>query len=309
MPFGVRRDRIISAPFGLPQTTCRPDRARLSRAACEIVHKHREHYRLLRARVQPTGWEDDVVAMIGDITGGVHSLWGPFLAFAAGVVSFASPCVLPLVPGYLSFVTAGRGELKEKRQPILPIVLFILGFASVFTLLGVFAGTALYRWLKSATGERVAGVIVLAFGAFMLLYAFRARLPWLYREERPLLSRVKPGGVGAFPLGMAFAIGWTPCIGPVLGAIFTLAGAQGGAGHGAFLLFVYSLGLGIPFLLLGLGVGRLMKGLRFFSRHYQWFAGIGGAVMVVIGVLLIAGAWTRLTAPLFRFANRLNLPI
>jgi cytochrome c-type biogenesis protein len=108
---------------------------------------------------------------------------------------------------------------------------------------------------------------------------------------------------------MAFAIGWTPCIGPVLGAIFTLAGAQGGAGHGAFLLFVYSLGLGIPFLLLGLGVGRLMKGLRFFSRHYQWFAGIGGAVMVVIGVLLIAGEWTRLTAPLFRFANRLNLPI
>ncbi|TMK79019.1 MAG: cytochrome C biogenesis protein [Actinobacteria bacterium] len=247
--------------------------------------------------------------MLADVATHVHEWWGPVLAFAAGVVSFASPCVLPLVPGYLSFVTAGRGELGGGRQPILPIVLFILGFGTVFTLLGVFAGTALYRWLKSATGERVAGVIVLAFGGFMLLYAFRARIPWLYREGRPLLSRVKPGGVGAFPLGMAFAIGWTPCIGPVLGAIFTLAGAQGGAAHGGFLLFVYSLGLGIPFFLIGIGMGRLMGGLRVFSRYYQWFAGIGGAVMMVIGVLLVAGVWTRLVAPLFRFANRLNLPI
>ena len=179
----------------------------------------------------------------------------------------------------------------------------------VFTLLGAFASSALSRWLHATTGQRVAGAIVVVFGLFMILYALRARVTWLYRERRPLLARIRPGSAGALPLGMAFAVGWTPCIGPVLGAILTLAANERSPGRGAALLFVYSLGLGIPFFLIGIGLDRLMKAFRFFSRHYEWFAGVGGAVMVVIGALLISGEWTRLVSPLLRLANRLTLPI
>ena len=254
--------------------------------------------------------------MIADLVQrGLASWWAPGLAFAAGLVSFASPCVLPLVPGYLSFVTGEEAAVGDEPGPIdrrgrlLPILLFILGFSVVFTVVGGFTASSVSRWLKSATGQRVAGVVVLAFGVFMLLYAFRTRLVWLYREGRPLLGFVRPGPAAAFPLGAAFAIGWTPCIGPVLGGILTLAAAQGSTARAVFLLLFYSAGLGIPFLLIGLGVGRLMGGFRFFSRHYRWFAGGSGVVLVTIGVLLMLGVWTRLMAPLFRFANRIGLPI
>lgn len=242
--------------------------------------------------------------MIADVAGGVQEWWAPALAFAAGVVSFASPCVLPLVPGYLSLVAGGQSPGDDDRRPLLPIVLFILGFAAVFTLVGALAGSALARVIRSPEGQRVAGAFVLLFGVFMLLYAVRARVPWLYREGRPLLARVKPGPAGAFPLGMAFAVGWTPCIGPVLAAVFGLALAQGSTVRAGLLLFVYSLGLGLPFLLIGLGVRRLMGAFRFFSRNYHWFAGAGGVAMAAIGILLISGAWTRLVAPLFRIINQ-----
>ena len=238
---------------------------------------------------------------------GVRDWWGPALAFSAGVVSFASPCVLPLVPGYLSFV-AGE-ERPESSRPLVPIVLFILGFSVVFTVVGGFAASSLSRWLRSSDGQRLAGAVVIAFGLFMFLYAVRARVPGLYREGRPWLPRAKPGVAGAFPLGMAFAVGWTPCIGPVLGAILTFAAGQQSPGRTVLLLLSYSLGLGIPFLLVGLGLRRLLAPLRFFSRHYAWFAGASGAVLVTIGVLLATGAWTRLLAPLLRAVNRFSPPI
>jgi cytochrome c-type biogenesis protein len=273
--------------------------------------------------------------MIGDVTTGLQAWWAPGLAFAAGVVSFASPCVLPLVPGYLSFVTGGEAgvrkdggraeplavatpaataghvstttvaaETKPTRTHILPIVLFILGFSTVFTIVGGFTATALIRWLRSTTGQRAAGAVVLGFGLFMILYALRVGVPALYREERPLLSRIRPGPAGAFPLGAAFAIGWTPCIGPVLGAILTLAAGQGSTGRAMLLLFCYSLGLGLPFFLVGVGVGRFLGALRVFTRNYHWFAGISGIVLAAIGVLLISGRWTLWMAPLFRFITR-----
>jgi cytochrome c-type biogenesis protein len=245
--------------------------------------------------------------MFGDVAGGVQQWWAPLLAFAAGVVSFASPCVLPLVPGYLSFVSGGQEASVRERgrgRTLLPILLFILGFSVVFTFLFGFTASALARWIRSGTGQRVAGAVVLGFGVFMLLYAFRLGMPWLYREERPLPSRIRPGPAGAFPLGMAFAVGWTPCIGPVLGAIATLAAGQGGTLRAVALLFVYSMGLGIPFLLVGLGVRRLMGAFRFFSRNYHWVAGVSGVALVAIGILLISGEWTRLVAPLFRVINR-----
>src|SRR5439155_22508213 len=148
--------------------------------------------------------------------------------FAAGVVSFASPCVLPLVPGYLAFVT-GQAPGRGGRRSILPVLAFIGGFTLVFTVLFGFTASAIGRWIQSPVGQRVAGGVVLAFGLFMILYALRVSVPWLYREERPLLgrlTRVRPGPGWAFPLGMAFAAGWTPCIGPTLGAIYGLASAQ-----------------------------------------------------------------------------------
>ena len=245
--------------------------------------------------------------MLADVAGQVQQAWwAPALAFAAGVVSFASPCVLPLVPGYLSLVTGGEEPSPDERRPMLPVLLFIAGFSFVITVVFGLGASALSRQVRSITGQRVAGVFVLLFGLFMILYAFRARIPWLYREGRPLLSRVKPGRAGAFPLGMAFAVGWTPCIGPVLGAIIGLAAGQGSTARAMLLLLFYSLGLGIPFLVIGLGVRRLLGAARFFSRNYHWIAGVSGTAMMAIGVLLVSGQWTRIVAPLFRAINRFS---
>ena len=129
---------------------------------------------------------------LASVTSGLTRWWAPALAFAAGVVSFASPCVFPLVPGYLSFVSGG--EAQEKR-PVVPILMFILGFAAVFTLLGVSASAV--RFAKSALGLRIAGAVVLVFGVVMLLYALRIGWPALYAERRPFLSRIRPGPAGA----------------------------------------------------------------------------------------------------------------
>jgi len=255
-----------------------------------------------------------VIADVGRaVSNGVW--WAPALAFAAGLVSFASPCVLPLVPGYLLMVTGEEASMVDAPRTtgsrwagLLPVLLFILGFSVVFTLLGGFAGTALSSWLRSDAGQRAAGLFVAAFGLFMLLYAFRAQLPWLYREERPLFSRVRPGPAGAFPLGMAFAVGWTPCIGPVLGAILTLAAAERPA-RASLLLFIYSLGLGIPFLLIGAGMTKLLGAARFFTRHYRAFAATSGVLLLTMGILLISGLWTRLLSPVLNAVNRYTPPI
>lgn len=237
---------------------------------------------------------------------GLASWWAPGLAFAAGVVSFASPCVFPLVPGYLSFV-AGGGP-REDRRPVVPILLFIGGFAAVFTALGAFTG-AVTRVLRSPFGVRVSGLIIVTFGVLMLLYALRIGSPALFAERRPLLERVRPGPAWAFPLGVAFGAGWTPCIGPVLAGVLAIAAAQGGSLRGALLLFVYSAGLGLPFLLVGLGIHRLMGVLAFVKRNYHWVAGASGAVMIAIGVLVATNLWTRLLGPVLRAVSRFTPPI
>jgi cytochrome c-type biogenesis protein len=237
---------------------------------------------------------------------GLGSWWAPGLAFAAGVVSFASPCVFPLVPGYLSFVAGG--EAADERRPIVPILLFIAGFAAVFTALGAFTG-AVTRVLRSELGIRVSGLVIVAFGVLMLLYALRVGSPSLFAERRPLLRRVRPGPVWAFPLGVAFGAGWTPCIGPVLAGVLAIAAAQGGSARGALLLFVYSAGLGLPFLLVGLGVRRLLGAVAFVKRNYHWVAGVSGVVMVAIGVLVATNTWTRILGPVLRAINRFSPPI
>ncbi|HET7236366.1 MAG TPA: cytochrome c biogenesis protein CcdA [Actinomycetota bacterium] len=237
---------------------------------------------------------------------GLAAWWAPALAFAAGVVSFASPCVFPLVPGYLSFVAGG--EAREESRPVVPILLFIGGFAAVFTALGAFTG-AVTKILRSTAGVKISGAFIIAFGVLMVLYALRLGSPSLFTERRPLLSKVRPGRAWAFPLGVAFGAGWTPCIGPVLAGVLAIAAAQGGSLRGATLLFVYSIGLGLPFLLVGVGIRRLMGALDWVKRNYHWIAGISGAVMIAIGVLVITDTWSRLLAPVLRAISNFNPPI
>lgn len=249
--------------------------------------------------------------MVADLVQrGLSSWWAPALAFAAGVVSFASPCVFPLVPGYLSFVAGGVAALPQRgaHRAVLPILLFIGGFAAVFTTLGAFTGAAT-RVLRSSVGVRVSGLLITAFGVLMLLEAFRLGSASLFTERRPLLARVKPGPAWAFPLGVAFGAGWTPCIGPVLAGVLAIAAAQGGSARGAFLLFMYSAGLGLPFLLVGVGIRRLLGALAVLRRSYRLIAGVSGAMMVAIGLLVLTNTWTRMLGPVLRAISRFNPPI
>jgi cytochrome c-type biogenesis protein len=231
---------------------------------------------------------------------GLTSWWAPGLAFVAGLVSFASPCVFPLVPGYVSFVSGDRAVEGEAPRPLLPILLFIAGFTIVFTLLGAFA-RRFVPIFKGDVGQWVGGAVVIAVGVFMIGYALRRGSIVLYAERRPFLSKVRPGAIGALPLGMAFAAGWTPCLGPVLTGILAIAVTQSST-RGVLLLLAYSLGLGVPFLLVGLGVQRFMGAFSWVRRRYAWIAGTSGVLLVVVGVLLVTGMFTRIVAPLARFA-------
>jgi cytochrome c-type biogenesis protein len=239
--------------------------------------------------------------MLAVSTDALGQWYAPAVALLAGVVSFASPCVFPLVPGYLSYIT-GQSILDadvDRRRRLLPIWLFVLGFSVVFTLYGAFASTFV-QVFKGTLGLRIAGAVVIVIGLVMLAYAFGRGPVWLFADRRPFLGKVQPGVAGAFPLGMAFAAGWTPCLGTILSGILAIAAAQSAA-RGAFLLFVYSLGIGIPFVLLGLGVQWLTGTLGWIKRHYAAIAGVSGALLVVIGVLIATGSFTRIVAPLLRF--------
>jgi cytochrome c-type biogenesis protein len=184
------------------------------------------------------------------------------------------------------------------------MLLFILGFTIVFVLLGAFASTFV-RLFKGTTGQRIGGSIVITFGVLMVGYALRRGSMALYAERRPFLARIRPGSVGAVPLGMAFAAGWTPCIGPVLGSILAIA-ASGSTARAMLLLASYSAGLGVPFLLVGLGVTRFMGAFDWVKRRYTAIAFVSGSLMILVGVLLFTGEFTRLVAPL---AERFTLGI
>jgi cytochrome c-type biogenesis protein len=188
------------------------------------------------------------------------------------------------------------------------MLLFVAGFSIVFTSLGAFAGI-LVPIVRSTTGQRVAGLVILAVGGFLVAYSLGIGSASLYRERRPMLARVRPGGAGAFPLGMAFAAGWTPCIGPVLAGTLALASTQSDQVRSALLLFAFSMGFGVPFVLIGLGIGGLMRRLGFLQLHYRAIARFSGLVLVAIGVLLITDTWVRLMSPLLRLVNAFDPPI
>jgi cytochrome c-type biogenesis protein len=227
------------------------------------------------------------------------------LAFAAGLVSFLSPCVLPLAPGYLSYVTGLTGaeiagepgsgvRTAVRSRVLLGSVLFVLGFSLVFVSFGAFFGGLGAVLLEYADViSRVLGVVVIALG-LGFMGAFDRWMPGMQREWR--IHRMPTYGVWGAPfLGVLFGLGWTPCIGPTLTAVQSLAFTEASAARGALLAFIYCLGLGLPFIALGLAFRQLAGTLAWVRRHYTVIMRIGGGLLVLIGLLLVTGVWTQFT--------------
>lgn len=217
------------------------------------------------------------------------------IALLAGLVSFASPCVVPLVPGYLAYVSgmagADAGTSKASRpRLLLGALLFVLGFSAVFVSLGFLvslAGAQLQAQLDIVT--RILGVLIIVLG-----FGFMGAMPFL-QSERRLHVRPSAGLAGAPLLGVAFGIGWTPCIGPTLSTVLALGLTEGTQGRGAILAFAYCLGLGLPFLALAFYFERSGRVLGWLKRHRLALMRVGGAMLIVLGVALVTGLWDRFT--------------
>lgn len=237
-------------------------------------------------------------------------------AFAAGLLSFLSPCVLPLVPGYVSLLsgavaegTPGAAEEKSGARSLLlsNSLFFILGFSAVFIALGATA-TSVGQTLRAhqALLSQIGGLIVILFGLHLLGVI---RISALYGDKRVHKKIGVTGGVGAFAVGFTFAFGWTPCIGPMLATILLLAANQGTVGHGIFLLAIYSAGLAVPFLLTTLAIDRFALFYKGFRRHLHTVEQISGVLLLLIGFLLLTHRFTAISSYLAQipFFNKLLL--
>ncbi len=243
----------------------------------------------------------DLATWAETAVGGSMALALP-VALLAGLVSFFSPCVVPLLPGYLSYATGlGAAEVVEgsphRGRMLAGASLFVLGFAVVFVITGVVAGSAgrlLAQYREVIT--RVLGVLIIVLG---LIFAGVVRIG--QRDLR--IHRVPAVGVAAAPLvGVVFALGWTPCLSPTLGVVVNLGFNEGTAVRGGLLGFVYALGLGIPFVLAGLAFTKMASAVAFLRERQQLIMRIGGVLMIILGVLLASGTWNTLTAVLRQWA-------
>jgi cytochrome c-type biogenesis protein len=230
---------------------------------------------------------------------------GPLLAAAGvallvGIVGFLSPCVLPLVPGYLAYV-AGLTGADDRPNPLRSVIgafLFVLGFSAVFVASGILFGSlGSYITEYTVTLERIFGAITIVMGLVFLGW-----IPFLQREVR-IHARPQAGLAGAPLLGITFGLAWTPCLTPTFSAVFGLAQQQATAGRGAFLSFVYCIGLGVPFLLVALGIGWFTRALGFLRRHARVVGQVGGGLLIVFGILLVTGAWDHWMAQLRLWAG------
>jgi cytochrome c-type biogenesis protein len=222
-------------------------------------------------------------------------------AFAAGFLSFVSPCVLPLIPGYISFVSGVsleemRGESAaqaSRSQVFITSLAFVLGFSIVFVALGATA-TALGKFLLTQLPllSKIAGGILIVFGLHTMGVF---RLAFLETEKRMQSQRKPAGPLGAVLVGVAFAFGWTPCIGPILGGILAIAGSKNSISEGVTLLAVYSLGLGIPFLLTSLAINQFFSATRRVRKYYHAIEVASGVLLVAIGLLIFTGQLTIIT--------------
>ena len=217
-------------------------------------------------------------------------------AFVAGFLSFISPCVLPLIPGYISFISGASlddmrsGHGAARRQVLLSSLAFVLGFSLVFITFGASA-TAIGRFVfdKQPILSKIAGALIIVFGLHMMGVF---RLGFLDSEKRAQARRKPAGPVGALLVGIAFAFGWTPCIGPILAGILAIAASRDTIGEGVLLLAIYSLGLGVPFLLTSMAIDRFFSVAAAIRRHYHAIELTSGGLLVAIGVLIFTGQLT-----------------
>lgn len=222
------------------------------------------------------------------------------VAVLAGILSFISPCVLPLVPGYLGYVGGLTGSARDARgrridrgRVVLGVVLFVLGFTVVFVALNTAAGVLGFWFLEwRSLITRLLGIVVILMGL-----VFIGNFPFFQRTAKITISP-KTGLIGAPVLGLVFGLGWSPCLGPTLSAITALSYNSGSAWQGLLLGLFYCLGLGVPFLLVALGLGWMSRSIVFVKRHIRAVNLLGGSLLVVIGILMVAGVWTNLMSRL-----------
>jgi cytochrome c-type biogenesis protein len=223
------------------------------------------------------------------------------LALAAGAVSFLSPCVLPLVPGFLSYVTGMTGvDLADRHRGRLlaGALLFVAGFTVVFVSAGVFVGAfGVFLIDHRRLLQEILGSLTIVLGL-----AFMGAVPWFQRDLR-VHRRPSLGLLGAPMLGVLFGLGWSPCVGPTLTAVLALSLDGGSATRGGILAVAYSLGLGLPFVLVALAFRRVMGALGWVKSHYVWVMRLGGAMLVAIGVLLVSGVWNDMTVQMQIWVN------
>jgi len=227
------------------------------------------------------------------------------VAFGAGLISFLSPCVLPLVPGYISAVAGVKPAEIRARRVIGPSLAFVGSFSFIFIALGLLGQQALHGALTGPAALKVCGAIIVVMGLLFVLAPF---IPRLAREWHATRLMERAGRGGPVLTGAAFALAWTPCTGPTLGAIITAAGTSASAFRGAFLLAIYCAGLGVPFLITGLAFGKATAALQMVKRHYPVVIAAGGIVLVGMGVLIWTGQFTQLNVTVDHWLNTLGLP-
>ncbi|HTU97941.1 MAG TPA: cytochrome c biogenesis CcdA family protein [Solirubrobacteraceae bacterium] len=227
------------------------------------------------------------------------------VAFGAGLISFLSPCVLPLVPGYISAVAGGQpGEVQTTRV-IGPSLAFVGSFSFIFIALGLLGQRALHSALTGPTALKISGGVIILLGLLFMLAPF---IPAFSREWHVSGLMQRAGRGGPVVAGAAFALAWTPCTGPTLGAIVTAAGTSNSASRGAILLAAYCAGLGVPFLITGLAFGTATTAFAVIKRHYPVVIGVGGAVLIAMGVLIWTGEFTTLNITVSNWLQSAGLP-